>query len=112
MSINGLAAKRIFHLPVFSSMADIKKSGASAPDISKSMEDALSIKERMKVIEDSNKQAVENRKNLVEQLGGINRQIAEIDALLQRQVGAYNTLKELLDEVEKPVEVPAPETEH
>jgi len=74
------------------------------------MEDVVSLKERMKAIEDSNKKLMEDRKTLVEQLGNINRQIAEIDALAQRQVGAHNALKELLDEVEKPVEVPAPET--
>lgn len=101
--------RKLTRLPVFSSMDELKRARGN-PRKSKSMEDVVSLKERMKAIEDSNKKLMEDRKTLVEQLGNINRQIAEIDALAQRQVGAHNALKELLDEVEKPVEVPAPET--
>ncbi len=64
----------------------------------------------MKAIEDANQKLMEERKNLVEQLGGINRRIQEIDALAREQVGAHNALKEVLAEAEQAVETKSTET--
>lgn len=78
----------------------------------------MGVKERMKVIEDANavlmkerQGLMDSRKENVEAISKIDRRIAEIDAQALQQVGAHNALKELLAEIEKPVEIPAKETE-
>lgn len=72
----------------------------------------MGVKERMKAIEETNAKLMEERKSLLEQVGGLNRRIQEIDAQALQQVGAHNALKELLADIEKPIEAKATETEN